>query len=277
VQRRFDAIILAGYDPNQPHALLDDRSAPHKALLPLAGRPMAGYVIEALAASRTVDHIVVAGLEPSELVDPVLDPALDAAGCTLHFLPNRPSLFANAIQGFELLASWQDGRRHALLTSADVPLLTGGMVTAFLRGCQPFAYDAYWGIVERRVMEATFPGSRRTYLRLVEGQFCNGELYLGRIEAALRQQTLLQEMIELRKHVVRQVRRLGLGLLLRLVLRRLTVAELVDVAWRSLRLTAAPVILPFAESGMDVDKPHQLAQVEAYLRRRSDRKGPGQG
>lgn len=226
---------------------------------------MIAYVVEALATSGRVDQIVVVGMEPA----PAVDEAAQCGDCNLTYLPNRASIFANAFQGFELLATRQDGRRHALLTSADVPLLTGGMVTAFLYYCRPYDRDVYWGIVERRVMEATFPGSRRTYLRLVEGQFCNGELYLGRIEAALRQQASLEELIELRKNVPAQVRRLGFGVLARFLLRRLRLADLVDVAYRNLGLTAAPVILPFAESGMDVDKPHQLAQVEEYLRRRA--------
>jgi CTP:molybdopterin cytidylyltransferase MocA len=270
VQHRFDAIVLAGYDPNRPHPLAQGQALLHKALLPVAGRPMIAYVVEALATSGVVDQIVVVGLEPATAVDE----AAQAGDCDLCYLPNQGSIFANAFQGFELLATRQDGRRHALLTSADVPLLTGGMIATFLHSCRPYDRDVYWGIVERRVMEATFPASRRTYLRLVEGQFCNGELYLGRIEAALRQQATLHELIELRKNVPAQVRRLGFKVLVRFLLRRLRIADLLDVAKRNLGLTAAPVILPFAESGMDVDKPHQLAQVEAYLRRRP---GPGAG
>jgi hypothetical protein len=171
--------------------------------------------------------------------------------------------------GFEHLASGQDPRRFVLLTSADVPLLTGGMVATFVHACRPYDQDAYWGIVERRVMEATFPGSRRTYLRLVEGQFCNGELYLGRLEAGLRQQAAGHEMLELRKNVAAQARRLGPEVLVRFLVRRLRIRDLVGVGRRLFGITVAPVILPFAESGMDVDKPNQLAQVEEYLQKRA--------
>lgn len=265
MQHRFDAIVLAGYDPGRPHPLADAQGEPHKALIQVAGRPMIAYVIQALVQSALIDRIVVVGLEPLAS----LDELAQSGDCDLHYLPNQPSLFANAVQGFQLLGRVQDPQRHALLISADVPLLTGGMVAAFLHACRPYDRDAYWGIVERAVMEMTFPGSRRTYLRLMEGQFCNGELYLARIEAALRQQSSLQELVELRKNVTRQVRKLGFGVLLRFLLRRLRIVDLLGVAQRTLGVSAAPVILPFAESGMDVDKPHQLALAEAYLRRQA--------
>jgi CTP:molybdopterin cytidylyltransferase MocA len=265
VQHRFDAIVLAGYDPDRPHPLAHDQGEPHKALIQVAGRPMIAYVIQALAQSARIERIVVVGLDAHT----GLDELAQAADCDLHYLPNRSSLFANAVQGFQFLGRVQDPQRHVLLLSADVPLLTGGMVATFLHACRPYDHDAYWGIVERRVMEAAFPGSRRSYLRLVEGQFCNGELYLARIDAALRQQSALQELVELRKNIPRQVSKLGFGVLLRFLLRRLRLADLLGVADRMLGISAVPVILPFAESGMDVDKPHQLDLVEAYLRRQA--------
>jgi len=222
---------------------------------------MLARVVAALAASGAIARIVVVGVEAC----PEADQAIRGSAGALHYLPNTGNLYDNAIQGLSALAADQDGQRHALLTSADVPLLTGESVGHFLQVCAPYDQDVYWGIVAREVMEAAFPESRRTYLGLVEGEFCNGELYLVRIAAALQRRELLRELVEMRKHVLRQALRLGPGVLLRLLLRRLRMQDAVGVAWRTLRLHGTPVILPFAESGMDVDKPHQLAQVEAYL------------
>jgi hypothetical protein len=76
-------------------------------------------------------------------------------------------------------------------------------------------------------------------------------------------------MLELRKNLAAQARRLGPEVLLRFLVRRLRIRDLVGVGRRLFDVTVAPVILPFAESGMDVDKPHQLAQVEEYLQKRA--------
>jgi hypothetical protein len=64
---------------------------------------------------------------------------------------------------------------------------------------------------------------------------------------------------------------LGFRILFKFLFRRLSLNDLLGVARRALQIQSCPVILPFAESGMDVDKPHQLEQVEAYLRQRASR------
>jgi molybdopterin-guanine dinucleotide biosynthesis protein A len=265
----LDAIVLAGYDPERPHGLMGTGSAePHKGLVQVGGRPMIAYVLDALAASGCVRRVAVVGMEPSE--------GISYPG-EIHYLPNRPSLFANALQGVEFWAQQDsNARRHVLLTSADVPLLTGEMVRWFVEACRPFDRDLYWGITEQGVMERVFPAARRTYLRLVEGRFCNGELYLVRIEPALHPDSVVRRAVEQRKNVLRQVAMLGLWPLLKLIFGRLTLDELLHLAERRLGVAAGAIPLPFAESGMDVDKPHQLAQVEAYLQRKAaGAVGPG--
>ena len=256
VQSSFDAIVLAGYDPDRPDPLVEQSGEPHKVLLRLAGKPMIEYVVKALASSERVGRIVIVGVDP-----------IDGLDCDreLHYLPNLNSLFDNAYSGVTLCASWQDPERQILLTSGDIPLLTGEQTTWFIDACQPYDKDAYIGAVEKSVMERTFPESRRTYVRLVEGRFCNGGLYLARLEAALRRQGMIRDLVDNRKNVFRQIRMLGLPALLKFVFHRLQMDDLVKITQRILQLEVAPIYLPFAESGMDVDKPHQLAQAETYL------------
>jgi hypothetical protein len=73
-------------------------------------------------------------------------------------------------------------------------------------------------------------------------------------------------MVEHRKSVFQQLRLLGLGVVLKFLLRRLRMDDLLQLLQRLLELRGQTVILPFAEAGMDVDKPQQLEQVLAYLR-----------
>jgi CTP:molybdopterin cytidylyltransferase MocA len=261
MQQRFDVVVLAGYNPARPDLLAQETGVANKAVLPVNGKPMAIYVLEALVASAVVDRIVVAGLERLEGAP---------ADADIHWLPNHPSgMLANVYQGFLALA--EDGQNpHVLLISADVPLLTSAMVAWFLDACRPYDQDFYMGVVERSVMEAVFPESKRTYAPLVEGDLCNGQLYLVRIEVALTRYQMVQEFISRRKNVLRQLQLLGLPILLRYLFRRLRIRDVTDLAWRRAQVRAAAVMLPFAEPGMDVDKPHQLAQAEAYLRMKTE-------
>ncbi|MYJ79901.1 MAG: hypothetical protein F4047_17550 [Caldilineaceae bacterium SB0670_bin_27] len=58
--------------------------------------------------------------------------------------------------------------------------------------------------------------------------------------------------------------------MVRFLLRRLSIADIVDVAYRIAGVRGGPVVLPLAEAGMDVDKPEQLTQVREYLKRNPD-------
>src|SRR5690606_8213102 len=123
-------------------------------------------------------------------------------------------------------------------------LLTTEMVDWFLTACQALDKDVYWGIVEQQQMEATFPGSRRSYLSVMEGRFCNGSLFLGRIEAAIEQQAPLQALVAQRKNILRQLWLLGPGVIIKFLLRRLRLADLLRVVERLLHWQGQPVILP---------------------------------
>lgn len=268
MQERFDAVILAGYDHNRvqkkPDPLVEESGEPHKVLIKIAGKPMIWHVVNALAQSRFVDRIVIVGLRPEDGVD--FTDIHSAGG--VHYLPDQSGMMDNVIYGFEWLAQRQDQERYALLLTGDIPLLSGAMIDWFIHACQAQDKDIFWGIVEKQTMEATFPNSRRSYLRLVEGQFCSGDLFLGKISAALSQQAMFRQMVAHRKSVVQQLRLLGFSVILRFLFRRLRLPDLLGVVQRALGLTGKPIILPFAEVGMDVDKPHQLAQVLAYLAQR---------
>ncbi len=262
MQTTFDAVILAGLERKQPNPLLAQSGVTNKVLLPVAGRPMIDYVVRALADSKHIGQIVIVGLaEQPELRFPR----------SVHYLPDQGSMLKNMAYGFGWLASQGSEQRYGLLATGDIPLITGAMIDWFINACQPLEKDVDWGTVEQRVMEATFPNSKRSYLRLVEGKFCSGDLFLGKLTAAQNRQTILGQMIEQRKSVWQQVRLLGLGVVIKFLFRRLHMQEMLALFPRLLGLQGAAIVLPFAEVGMDVDKPHQLAQVEAYLAQRASK------
>ena len=271
VQETFDAIVLAGYDPDQPDPLTAEFDQPHKALIPLLERPLVWHVVKALGDSPRIGRILVVGMSAADGVD---------FPYPVDYMPDQGGMLRNAAEAYRVLSVQHDPGRHALLVMSDAPLLTGAIIDWFLDACRPLAKDVYWGIVEQAVMEEAFPTSRRTYLRLVEGHFCSGDLYLGRISAALQAHGPIQTMIEHRKNVFQQMLRLGPNVILRFIFRRLRLADLLAVAQRLVGASGAPVIMPFAAVGMDVDKPHQYRQVLDYMAAHpeeyADRAWPGE-
>ena len=256
MQSQFDAVVIAGYDPARPDAVAAQHGVDRKVLIPMAGRPMVWYLVRALAASPRVARIVIAGMGPEDGVD---------FGREVEYVPNQGRLFANAYAGVEHLARSQEWDRHVLVSSADIPAIPADAVDWFLDACRPYDKDVYMAVVEKRVMEATFPNSQRSYMRLVEGQFCNGTLTLVRIEPALHKQQVIQDLIDRRKHIFRQLQLLGWRVVLKFIFRRLTLADITGLTRRLIDAESVAVIAPYAQIGMDVDKPHQFDQVLAYM------------
>ncbi|GEM_PF-36473 len=257
-QSSFDVLITAGYNPHKPDPLKEATGVAHKVLIPVAGMPMIWHVVQGLEESGLIREMVVVGMDPEEQ-------ALLDLGRPVHYLPNQGSLWANQHAGLLKLQELDPSDRMVLASPADIPLLTGEMVRWFVQACQPLDRELYWSVVPKEVMEATFPGSGRTFVPLKDGSFCSGALFLGDLQAAIGFQDRIRDMLETRKNFLQQAWLLGPWTLLKLLFRQLTIAELLDKAQEFLGVTGAPAISPYPELGMDIDKPHQLALVEAFL------------
>ncbi len=266
MQEKFDVFITAGYDPDKADPLLAMAGVDHKSLVPVAGKPMIWHVVRAFVESGRVGEIVIIGLGPEHGLD---------FGVAVHYVPNQPSLWASQNAGVRRLREINPADRMIIGTTADIPLITGEIVDHFIDQCQPYDRGLYWGIVPEAVMVRGFPDSKRSYLPLREGRFCSGDLYLGKLSTAEKIQEKMRGFIENRKSVVRQLLLLGPGVILRFIFRRLSIDDLLGVVQRTFGITGGPVILPFAEAGMDVDKPFQWEQVKDYLIRHPEHPANG--
>jgi membrane-associated phospholipid phosphatase/CTP:molybdopterin cytidylyltransferase MocA len=255
-QTRFDVMITAGYNPHKPDPLMAITGSAHKALVEVAGKPMIWHVVQALNESGLVREIVIIGLDEEHQID---------FGRPVHYVPNQETLWANQHAGLEKLLEIDPSNRVVLATPADIPLLTGDIVRWFVESCRPFDKELYWAVVPKDVMEAAFPGSGRTFVPLKDGSFCSGALFLGDLHAAMGYQEKLRDLMATRKNFLQQAWLLGPWVLVQLLFRRLTVEALLGVAQDFLGVTGGAVISPFAEIGMDIDKPHQLTQVREFL------------
>lgn len=255
-ERSLVGLILAGHSPQEDDPLAAYTQGHSKALIPIAGRPMIAYVVDALARSRYIRQIVVIGLPPEER---------DLLPSTIDHLPDQGSLFANAQAGVRYALSLPAARDGVLVSGSDVPLITAEIVDRFIDTCLETDDDFYYSIVERSVMEKRFPTSRRTYVRLVEGEFAGGDVSLVRSDI-MADPALWERVAASRKSPLKQVRMVGgLKPLLKLLLHRLSLVEAEQIAERTFNIRGRVVVCADAELGMDIDKPFQLEIARAEL------------
>lgn len=254
----MDAIILAGgiTPPDDPlYAYTQGRP---KALLPLAGRPLLAWTLDGLAAARQIEHAWVIGVTETGDWQGTLP---------LTLLADQGSMVKNALAGLAAVEE-AGGAGYCVLASADIPLLTGPILERFIDSLAPHTALIYYPFIRRDVMEARFPHAHRTYTALRDGVVTGGNVAL--IHTAVRHTNpdLWEAVTQARKHAWRVARLVGFSTLIKLLLRRLSLAEIQTVAGRLLGGPAVPFICPDPEIGMDIDKPIHLQLLEADLARR---------
>jgi molybdopterin-guanine dinucleotide biosynthesis protein A len=256
VGERVDAVILAGGEPDKADPLVEYAQVQKKALIQIAGKEMARYVVEALAGSSRVGRIFIVGLSPEDGVE---------FATPVEYVEAAGSMLDNIVAGMERVMEVDPDVERVIVSSADIPLVTTEMVDYFVDTCLETDHDVYYTIVEKSTMEARFPGSRRSFVPLRGGSFAGGDLNMAKVSAIQANLPLARQALEARKNIWQQVRLLGIGTLIKFALRRLTVADAERVASRALGCQGRAVITPYPEMGMDVDKPHQLDMARAIL------------
>ncbi len=254
------AVVTAGWSPKEDDPLAEYTQDKPKALIPIADKPMIAHVIDALYGSRYVRHFIIVALDPAaEVQFPV----------PVEYVPDAGNMLANAEAGTAYAQEHYPDLDAVLLSSSDVPTITPAIVDAFIEECFRTDHDLYYAVVERSVMEERFPESRRSYIHLREGDFAGGDLMLTRPGMALTQRDLWQNLTGARKNVLQQARLIGLGLFLKLLVRRLSLADAEQRVCQVLNIRGRVVPFPYAEVGMDVDKPFQLEIARAELEARA--------
>lgn len=255
------AVVLAGRSSHEDDPLAEYSLGRSKGLIPIAGRPMIAYVIRALTESRYLSRIVIVGL-PEEARAVLTEP--------VEHVRSNGDMLANAEAGMRRALELLPGLDGVLIGSADLPLLTGAIVDRFIDACLESDHDLYYSIVERSLMEGRFPASRRTYVRLLEGEFAGGDLLLLRAGMGMVDQDLWRRLASARKNPIRQARMLGgVWPLVKLLSHRMSLAEAERRASKALGIRGRVLVTGDPEVGMDVDKPFQLeiarAEIEAQL------------
>jgi NDP-sugar pyrophosphorylase family protein len=254
------AVVTAGWMPTEDHPLAEACAGRPKALIPIAGKPMIAHVVDALVGSRYTEHIVIVALDPHA---DVRFPA------EVDYLPGPGGPMANTEVGLAYAFETFTDLDAVLVCSSDVPTITSAIVDSFIGECFTTDHEVYYSLVEQGVMEARFPAAKRTYFRLRDGCFAGGDIGLVRAGASFSQKQLWEELSRSRKSVLRQVRLFGFGTLVRFLTRRLSIADAERRAYEALGIRGRGVPCPYAEVGMDVDKPAQLEIVRRDLEARA--------
>jgi len=247
------ALVLAGARAEGDPLCLSE-GVISKAVVDIAGKPMLSRVLRALGGSRVNLPAFVIGLKRA-----ALEHAADGIAC--HFIDAQGKGPAASL----LMALEGPITMPLLVTTCDHALLTPEMIDTFLEKSTASDVDLTVGFAERATIEAAYPQTRRTYLSLggVELSTCN-MYYLATPKALLAVQ-FWQHIEKNRKKFWRLAWHFGPLTALRILLARSGPEAVFAMLSRRLGVRVRPVILPFAEAAIDVDKTDDLALVRKII------------
>jgi GTP:adenosylcobinamide-phosphate guanylyltransferase len=260
---RVTALVLAGSRRGEEDPVAHYRHVTAKFLVTAGGVPMLVRVVRALAASPSIGDILIS-LDDPTLVErlPELEP-LRASG-HLQVLRSSSGLSSSVAGGFE-----QAGP-PLLVTTADHALLDVAMIEHFLGAADALAADVAVGLAAAATIAASYPQTRRTYLRFRDGGYSGANLFLLRTREAHRGIEFWQRVERDRKAPWRLAGAFGPVLLLAYLLRLATLKQAMRLVSRRLGTRVAAIPMPMAEAAIDVDKPADLDLVESILAARSE-------
>lgn len=254
----MDAIVTAGGVPQPGEPLYEYTQGISKALLDVAGKPMIQWVLDALCDAKLVDRVVVMGLPPdSGLTCPKVE----------SYIPSLGDMVANIRAGVVEVLRLNPQAQHVLVVSSDIPAITGEMADWIVSTASQTDEDAYYNVISRQVMEARFPTSKRSYIRLKDVEVCGADMNVLATRLVTTNDEIWIKLVAARKNALKQAALLGFDTLLLLLFHAVSLEGAVKRATKRLHITGRAILSPYAEVGMDVDKPHQLEILRADLAR----------
>lgn len=264
---QVDAVVLAGGGALKADSGASKQTAltvgmTNKALLRIGPRLMVDYVIEALKACPEIRRIVLVG--PAALQN-VYGPD---SGLLLARPGDTP--LGSLASGAAVLDADPDDQDWVLSCTGDIPFLTAGAVTDFIDQCRHKEADFYYPITSRQAVESRFPGVKRTYVKLRDGLFTGGNLFLVRRSIMKDALPKAEGFMCLRKQPVAMARLVGFGFLFTYLFGLMTIAKAERWVSKLVNYQGAAVISDYAEIGVDVDKTTDLDLARRLLAPKGD-------
>ena len=251
----MDAIVIAGGIPKPDEPLYEYTQGEPKALLDIAGKPMIKWVLDALDGSENIERVVIIGLPDNTI-------ACAKLGASI---PSQGDLLENVRAGVVKLLEINPEAHHVVVASSDIPAVTHEMVDWLVKTASETDLDIYYNVITRQVMEDRFPESKRSYTRLKDVEVCGGDMNVIRTMTVTGNDELWTRIMESRKNVFKQAALLGYDTLLQLLFRTVDLEGAINKVTKRLNITGQALLCPYAEIGMDVDKPAQLEILRAHL------------
>lgn len=253
---KVDAVVLAGGEGE-----VIDPTVHIKGLVPVAGKPMVEWVVDALRSAETVGDIAV------------VVPTAENLGAWVNkaskIVVSKGKFVDNCIAGIDSFRN----DRSVLVATGDVPALTPEAIDDFVNQSIERGADFSYPLVSKAAMLEQFPGSERTFVKIAGGPITGGNMMVITPALASRARDIGQRFFETRKSPLKMARVVGVPFIFKMALGILDPADVERKLSELLGGTCAAIYTDHASIGADVDKPLDVVVAERVLFARESASG----
>jgi hypothetical protein len=245
-QPRYTALILAAsrghLDP-----LAQAGGVSHKCFIDIAGQPMLRRVVQAVLECGRAARTIVA-IEPDSMAEAkaILAPLAGAEG--IEYVPSRETI------GASVAAIAGPGHLPLIVTTGDNALHTPQMVAYFCDALAGLTVDAAVGLTPAAYVLEKYPDGNRAFHRFSDGAFSSCNLYALLTPAGLDAARIFNSGGQFGKKPRRIIGAFGVYAFLLYKSRLFTLRTVLKALSRAVGISSAPILMPFAEGPIDVDR-----------------------
>lgn len=245
---KVDVVILAGGD-----GAVIDPTCRFKGLLPVAGRPMVEWVVDAVREATSAAEVAVVVPTAADLGDWV-----DKVD---KLVVSDDRITRNILAGVRAFP----GEHPLLFITGDIPALTGHAIDDYVARTEASGSEITYPLITKQDMLEQFPGSERTFVKLRDGHVTGGNMIFLTRPLIERNLEIGQKLFDTRKSALQMARVIGFRWVLKMATGRLEVPDVEAKLAELLGGRASAIYTPEASIGADVDKPIDVVIAERVL------------
>jgi CTP:molybdopterin cytidylyltransferase MocA len=245
---RYTALVLAASRGNLD-PLAQAGGVSHKCFIDIAGQPMLRRVVEAVAECGRVGRIVIAIEEESiEEAKQLLAPI--AGADAFVYVPSKANIGTSVTGAVEEIPD----ALPLVVTTGDNALHTAEMVRFFCDALDDVKEDAALGLTPASYILEKYPEGNRAFHRFRDGAFSSCNLYALMTPRGVEGSKVFNSGGQFGKKPKRLIGAFGLAAFLLYKSRLVSIRTFLKFLSRAIGVKAAPVLMPFAEGPIDVDR-----------------------
>jgi len=233
----------------------------HKCFIDIAGQPMLRRVVSAVMASGRIGRTIVA-IEPESIAE-AKEILADLPGAErIEYVASRENIGSSvsAVATPELLP--------LVITTGDNALHTPELVRYFCDALDGVKEDGALGLTPAEYILAKYPEGNRAFHRFRDGAFSSCNIYALLTPKSLEAPRVFNSGGQFGKKPRRLIGAFGLFAFLLYKSRLFTLKTVLKALSRTVGVSTAPVLIPFAEGPIDVDRMQDWELANRIIRER---------